>query len=456
MSIHTFFVLLSLLNWNCSAEVDLKNGNFFYSWVDAQLSSKNFFWELQRSYNSRVDRVGYFGQGWCSPLETKLTKFTKTIEIQNCGSGETVVYQDDKGQWIHGDQVISLVDAMYVLKVKGVTQLQFNQNGDLDAFWLRDEKAKLKYLDGHLSRIETTAGTFSFTFDESSKIIELNLGSGKTVKYTYQGNNLVSVHNAWGNKFFYQYDQFGNMTLAQWPDKTVLKLHYDTRRDWITRLIDRDGCSEHYSYASKKISDTLKVTSTAQRSCKNKHFDKKIIEIVFDKQNKLKNIKQMIAGTWKQIEYTDLGKPKKITDNSGLKQQFDYDKNGSLILKTDGTEKSQYALNKKKQVIQINTSQTILKLEYDDRGRVVKVVANQHHVSKELLISYIDLSERLKTLEIKGSGRITYSYDNNGNLENTTLKAAHANQTDFEIDINRIYGLYSLLTDEAAIYGGLN
>ncbi len=129
MIIH-IFVFLSLLSLDLRADVDLKNGNFFYSWIDAEISSKNFFWQMQRSYNSRVNRVGYFGQGWCSPLETKLTRSvepSKTIEIQNCGSGEIVVYQPDGSEWKSGDQVISFNDDFYILKVKGITQLQFNK-----------------------------------------------------------------------------------------------------------------------------------------------------------------------------------------------------------------------------------------------------------------------------------------------------------------------------------------
>tara|TARA_B110001454_G_C12723280_1_gene436258 strand:+ start:9371 stop:10750 length:1380 start_codon:yes stop_codon:yes gene_type:complete len=459
MIIHIFFLFLSLLSLSLRADVDLKNGNFFYSWIDADLSSKNFFWQLQRTYNSRVNRVGYFGQGWCSPLETKLTRsaeLKKTIEIQNCGSGESIIYQPDGIEWRSGDQVISMNEEFYILKVKGVTQLQFNKNGTLDAFWLRDEKAKLKYQDDRLNRLETLAGNFNFVFDEDGKVIEINSNAGSSVKYSYSGTDLVSVTNAWGNQFSYQYDKFGNMTLAKWPDKSFLKLKYDTRRDWITSLTDRDGCAEHYEYDSKKIKEGLKITSTVLRTCKKKTFDKKTMEIVFDNQNNLKNVKKSIGKSWKQVEYNSLGKPKKISDNFGLAQVFDYDKNGNLILKQNGSEKTQFVLNEKSQITQVNSEKVKLNLDYDDRGRPSRIIASYDATSKELAISYIDTTEKLKTLELKGSGRIDYRYDNEGAVSDTTVKAIKTSEQELKANVNRVYGIYTTLTDEAAIFGGLD
>ena len=459
MIIHIFFVFLSLLSLNLRADVDLKNGNFFYSWIDADLSSKNFFWQMQRSYNSRVNRVGYFGQGWCSPLETKLTRSadpSKTIEVQNCGSGESIVYQPEGTEWKSGDQIITFTDDFYILKVKGITQLQFNKNGTLDAFWLRDEKAKLKYQENKLDRIETIAGNFSFVFDEDGKITEINSGTGNIAKYTYQGQNLTDVTNAWGNQFSYQYDKFGNMTLAKWPDKTFLKLGYDTRHDWISSLTDRDGCIENYGYESKKVSDGTTVTSTVHRICKKKHFDKKTTEIVFDKQNKLKNIKKSVGTTWKQIEYNDFGKPKKISDSFGLAQVFGYDKNGNLTLKRTGSEKTIYVLNDKKQVTQVNSDKVKLKLEYDERGRTTRVIASYDSTSNDLAISYVDITEKLKTLELKGSGKINYSYDNDGAVTETNTQTTKLNDLDLKTTVNRVYGIYTTLTDEAAVFGGID
>lgn len=447
-----------VLSFNLHADVDLKNGNFFYSWLDAELSSKNFFWQMQRSYNSRVNRVGYFGQGWCSPLETKLTrseKPSKTIEIQNCGSGESIVYQLEDKEWKSGDQVISFNDEFYILKVKGVTQLQFNKNGTLDAFWLRDEKAKLKYQENRLNRIETIAGSFTFVFDEDGKVTEINSSKGNVAKYVYQGYDLSSVTNSWGNEFSYQYDKFGNMILAKWPDKSFLKLAYNTHRDWITSLIDRDGCIEHYNYKTKKTDDELKVTSTVNRSCRKKNFDEKTMEIVFDKQNKLKNVKKSVGTSWKKIEYNDFGKPKKISDNFGLAQFFSYDKSGNLVLKQNSAEKTQYVLNDKKQITQINSNAVKLKLEYDERGRASRIIASYEGTSKELSISYIDITEKLKSLYLKDSGRINYSYNNDGDVADTTVHTTKSSELELKSNVNRVYGLYTTLTDDAAVFGGL-
>lgn len=451
MYIRIFILLFSLLSFSAFGDVDLKNGNFFYSWIDAELASKNFFWQLQRTYNSRENRVGYFGHGWCSPLETKLTvdeKGKNTIRIQNCGSGESVVYSKDSNLWKNGDQTITIMDEMYVVKVKGITHLQFNQKGDLDAFWLRDEKAKLKYTSGKLSRIETAAGALNFTFDEDGKVSEIATDGGTSIKYTYSGNDLSSVTNIWNNDFSYTYDKFGNMTSAAWPDKTSIKLAYNARKDWVTSLTDRDGCSEKYRYESKKSGSDTKISSSVHRTCGKKSREDKAVEIVYDNSNNIKNIKQSVGHQWKEIAYNSFSKPAKISDYTGVTIQFDYDKDGNLIQKKNGNEKTQFVLNDKKQVSQVISSNSILNLEYDERGRVNKV--------NDLKISYVDQSEKLKTLELSGSGQINYTYDSEGRVSETSFKTKNISETDLQININRIYGTYTTLTDESALYGGLD
>lgn len=460
MSIRIFILLFSLLGLPALGDVDLKNGNFFYSWIDAELTAKNFFWQMQRSYNSRENRVGYFGQGWCSPLESKLTfdpESKNTISIQNCGSGETTIYTKAGELWKNGDQTISIVDSMFALKVKGTTRLQFNQQGDLDAFWLRDEKAKLTYLKGKLNRIETAAGFLTFKFDEEGKVTQIISDSGKTITYSYDGNNLASVKNIWGSEFSYQYDKLGNMLLAQWPDKTAIKLTYDAPKDWVISLSDREGCVEKYHYEFRKSGNDTKITSSVHRTCGKKARENKTIDIVYDKSNNLKSVKQTVGHQWKEIQYNEQGKPVKISDYAGLRLSFEYDKDGNLTQKQNGNDKTQFILNEQKQVSQIISPNAKLKLEYDDRGRVVKMINTANSTAPaELKISYVDQSEKLKTMDLAGSGQINYSYDADGKVSDTKFKPTNKSEIDLQIGVNQIYGTYITLIDESAMFGGLD
>lgn len=454
------FLFLFLLNISTTqAEVDLKNGNFFYSWTDLELSTKEIFWQMQRSYNSRVNRVGYFGQGWCSPLESKLTIVNEnTISIQNCGSGESVVYTGTGEQWTYASQTINLVDDMYVVKVKGVTQLQFNKSGDLDAFWLRDEKAKIKYLNGKLNRLESPAGNLVFTLDSEGKISLIKSDSGKKVSYEYQGSNLISVVNEWSNTFQYEYDKLGNMITAIWPDKTKMKMSYDSSRDWVTSVTDRDQCAEKYEFASKKQGSELKVTSHVDRRCNKKEKNQKTYEFVFSKNSVIKKVKLSYGSNWKEINYNLLGKPEKVVDSNGENISFSYDAFGNLTQKKSKSNSTDYVLNSNKQIVQIKNSRNSLSLEYDERGRVSKINLTEKSQKKveALSLSYVNTSEKIKSLELQNGGQLFYSYDQNGNLEATKLAPnENRDELDLQSDVNRIYGVYTTLTDESSVLGGL-
>lgn len=174
------------------------------------------------------------------------------------------------------------------------------------------------------------------------------------------------------------------------------------------------------------------------------------------KRNKLKNIKKSVGTTWKQIEYTDFGKPKKINDSFGLAQMFDYDKNGNLTLKKSGSEKTHYVLNEKKQITQVNTDKVKLKLEYDERGRTTRVIASYESTLNDLAISYVDFTEKLETLELKGAGKISYSYDNDGSVTESSTQPTKTNDIELKTTVNRVYGIYTTLTDEAAVFGGID
>lgn len=454
-----FFIIYITFALCSHADVDLKNGNFFFSWVDSEISTKNFFWQLQRSYNSRVNRVGYFGHGWCSPLESKLKIISPNeLSIQNCGSGEITTFTGGMDQWRYQDQIITQVENVYALKVKGVTQLQFNKDGDLEAFFLRDEKAKLKYSQGKLTRLESSAGNLFFQTDDNGKISEIKLDSGKKIIYSYKGDNLISVLNQWGNLFSYEYDQSGNMLLAKWPDKTIIKLTYSNDRDWVTSMVDRDKCKEKYDYKIKKIGKQSQVSSKINRSCGDNQTSVKIAEMIFDPNNQLKKVKQTYRNQWHEIEYADNGKPLRVKNSSGLKSEFEYDTKGNLISKTNGQMSIRYTLNDKYQINQITSGKTNLKLDYDDRGRINKIVSSDSSNdmdfgSDELILSYVDHSEKLKVIELNGQGRIIYSYDSLGQIVDTQIQNGREKNESVQAQINRIYGMYTMLTDESAIYG---
>ena len=79
-----FVFLLPLLS---TAGVNLKNGNFYITYTDHDLKSRNGI-SIDRTYNSKTTSIGLFGFGWGSELETRLfTVGDGTIYIREHGSG---------------------------------------------------------------------------------------------------------------------------------------------------------------------------------------------------------------------------------------------------------------------------------------------------------------------------------------------------------------------------------
>lgn len=68
---HLILVVLSFFVLSVSAGVNIKNGNFYISYSDHDLTQFNGF-EVMRTYNSKSSDKGLFGFGWGSEIETRL------------------------------------------------------------------------------------------------------------------------------------------------------------------------------------------------------------------------------------------------------------------------------------------------------------------------------------------------------------------------------------------------
>ena len=74
------------------AGVNLKNGNFYITYTDHDLSKINGIL-IERTYNSKATTVGLFGFGWGSELETRLFAVGDgSVYIRENGSGSVTVF----------------------------------------------------------------------------------------------------------------------------------------------------------------------------------------------------------------------------------------------------------------------------------------------------------------------------------------------------------------------------
>lgn len=89
-------LLLSAWTLGAHAGVNPRNGNYFVTYADATLAEKGHELSMTRTYNSKSVRVGWFGYGWGSAFETRLTVMPDhTAAIAEIGSGAVSFFHDE-------------------------------------------------------------------------------------------------------------------------------------------------------------------------------------------------------------------------------------------------------------------------------------------------------------------------------------------------------------------------
>ena len=247
-------------------------------------------------------------------------------------------------------------------------------------------------LDGNRISMDDVAGTTGYEYDKVGRITAVNLSNGKKIKYSY--------------------DEYGNISKLTYPDNTTVQYTYN-ELDQLTQIKDRQG--KVTKYARDANGSITKVTRP--------------------------------NNTYSTIEYDDMGNVIKVVNMGknpyyGIEEElssfaYTYDKSGFIT--------GEAAKNGRR----IEASQ----YEYDERGQLVKVSQtvtenNQFVEETEMVYTYDGAGNRLSAVKTS-SGKIlcniqyTYNdnsqitdiesdcdddkqthivltYDENGNLKNTT------------------------------------
>mgnify|MGYP004453643367 CR=1 FL=1 len=247
-------------------------------------------------------------------------------------------------------------------------------------------------IDGNRISMDDVAGTTEYEYDEVGRITAVNLSNGKQIKYAY--------------------DEYGNISKLTYPDNTTVQYTYN-ELDQITQIKDRQGKVTKYDRDAN--GNITKVTRP--------------------------------NNTYSTIEYDDMGNVIKVV-NMGKNPYYDIEEELSAFAYTydkSGFITGEIAKNGKR----IETNQ----YQYDERGQLVKVsqtvTENNKFVEEtEMVYTYDGAGNRLSAVKTSGDKALcnilyTYNdnsqitdiesdcddnkqthviltYDENGNLKNTT------------------------------------
>lgn len=267
----------TLLPLFAHTEVNMKNGNYYKTWVDLEITNQNYTYQLRRTYDSRSLHPGLFGYGWCSDFEKSL-EFQRgdKITLRDCKLKVPIKYQKIKNTLYRSltdpHETLRLKDNSYERKTAHSLQ-KYNSNGQLvslsnhQGFHLR-----FQYIpeSGALHKILIqNFAEIVLKMDARSRLIRsVSTVGSPLITYRYDGaNNLTSMTNAWDGKFDYDYDEVHNLTRVTYPDSTDEQLTYDKERDLILNIRTRDLCQDNFQWKQYGPRKLGQYKSSARRTC---------------------------------------------------------------------------------------------------------------------------------------------------------------------------------------------
>ncbi len=294
---------LALYSPSSDAMINVINGSLHAIRTD-EVALEDGNLRLQRSFDSRSLYIGYFGLGWCSDLEYKLTIEKESIQLQKCDEMvssftaerslqnlpqpvQGLNQKNSQGRellWRSNHQPgVFLVNEKKGLAIYANNQRQFlfDQDGRLTAILHGGKSIELYYKKEKLVRLQTEQQ--SLIVDSAKafhRILRLqrlpDSGKGRTIFHYDDSGQLRKVESD-GNFERYSYDDLGNLTSVVTPQGQVLQAEYDQTEDLLRKYVDETTCRFDISYPKTPALVSGSSKRFIEKTCPNEK--KKSFEI---------------------------------------------------------------------------------------------------------------------------------------------------------------------------------
>ncbi len=398
-------------------------------------------------------------------------------------------------------EYIVFKNSKYVRVLEDGTKHKFNKKGQLTSMY--DANSNFLKVDWRKNKIRSVQDNrgrkLSFEYYPSGAQkghLKRIFGPDKTnATYNFKGENLVGIKNQWGSKYKYSYDKLHNLTKIAYPDKTYKALTYNKDKDLVTSFRHRNGCVESYNYKINKKYKAGHYWSKVKKVCSGKVTNTSSYEFKY-KFRKGTNEKYLFQVNSKVNERSSrltyhpvFGKPTKTVRN-GFETRFSYYGNGLVKTKKESyrhfnyrydkacnkvsvlttkyfidkftkkkkrktkklfkTVKSSFKYDKNKCNLKFakDSSGQAVKLSYDRRGRILKIVDN---TKKILNLKYDKKFGKPSYIQRPGIGAINVSYDNNGDIKSVKSKDGPKVATQVATVFNVLLELISPATAELTL-----
>lgn len=335
---------------------------------------------------------------------------------------------------------------------------RFNLDGRLIAQYDKNGNfLKFEY-DKDLVReiTDNNARRLSFKYYPNKKVQRVTGPGGLVAEYRFANlDDLSMVKNAWKNTYTYEYDDLHNMTKATWPDKTAISLKYDKKNDWVVSFVDRDKCSENYTYEFSDNDPRNHYWSTVKKTCGKEVVADNRYEFWHkqraDGQYYLQRVLTSISGNTTDIVYHEVfGKPVSIRRNSD-RVSYDYYADGLVKTKSTPVSKMTFEYDSElKKVSQVSValfnekgeslSKRVTQFKYDGKGNLSFAAnsdgqkINMTYDTRGRISTITDQAKKIVKIEYEerfgkpaivtrpGLGAIKVSYKSSGEIQNVESK----------------------------------
>ena len=426
MNLKRLLVVLAILPFAAFAGVNLKNGNFYITYTDIIVPGGDHDLEVTRTYNAKSTENGWFGFGWGSLYETKLSVSAdgSVVVVEN-GSGaqtrfipkEVINFESASKKIVDAmrkkepmsDSVVKTLTSnlnkdaelrqvyskKYGIETKLAdgTTLYSNDRGiqtivkEKDGYKRSNSDGRIDFFDneGKLSKIsdkngyailfeykgtqvfaikDTQAKQILFDWYPDGKIKSASTAAGnKKTTYTYDPKgNLVQSVDVGENSYKYDYDTNHNLTTISYVDNTKMHIKYD-KSAFATEVVERNGDSTSYKYENNPKNPEYHYWTTVSKKGKSGPLTSSRYEY---------EIKSKPDG--QQYTY------RIATEMDGVKTETIYSECCSLPLKiTRGKEVTAFEYNSKGLLTKkTSTKGEFVQLDYDDKiNKITKVLNNE-------------------------------------------------------------------------------
>jgi RHS repeat-associated protein len=444
--------------------VKLPNAEYVESHIDIEVKVIGGYIKLERAWrNGRW----YLNTTWANlrfiadPLDNSIktidrsgTLFERSGNTTLFSSGKVHIQKTDSGWRWHNN------DGDWIL---------YDSEGRMTSYGDRNGVSANLILDkvGRRIAVQDSQGAtvYTFEYDDHERLTGVMDNVGRSVRYQWQGERLISVTDVLGNLWQYHYNNDGQITQRVEPDGGVVAIGYSysmpAAKSTMVSGINAGYLEKNSVVTGNRTNSDSKVARVGRITDKSgavtlyqSDYDKanQNYTITIDEPNgkqtvskfnaKGETISVHVNGVLQSSVRRDGDKEVVTTDVRGLKTtvRYDVDKRPIQVIHTDGTsEFFEYDNQLNKLVRHVDVLGVVSVWQYDAKGNLVKQILAQG--LPEQLVSLYDYDEQgllITVSEEIGSETVSvaYSYDQAGNIETFTDGEGHVYRYQYNVNGN--------------------